>query len=343
MTMDHVTVPTLRIFLPLTLVIVSAYVLIYSPLTYDFSRKLGVSSVRGSGVSSMPSLEQKKNQSFVEETKRLEDFIIKRRMPKCLIIGFAKCGTYALKSFLSLHPNIVSAENETQFFSKFYSKGFDWYRHQMPLSTKHQITLEKTPNYAESRAALKRIRAFNASIKLIVIVRDPVVRLQSSYAHFMSKSKDSEMAVPFEDWCGNDEAIMQRMDLSPHFIDMYSFFRREQILVLSEEDLESDPLKVMQQVETFLGLQHAFAKDSFVFNPNKGFYCFNTSDSKYNEITRHVKMDRETGCFKKNKGRAHPSMNKTFLKHLTQLALPCNKKLFNITHKRFPWTAVEEV
>ncbi|KAK3791064.1 hypothetical protein RRG08_010468 [Elysia crispata] len=212
-------------------------------------------------------------------------------MPKCLIVGFAKCGTYALKSFLSLHPSIVCAENETQFFSRFYHKGFDWYKQQMPLSSEHQITLEKTPSYVESKLALRRIHAFNSSMKLIVIVRNPVIRLQSSYAHFMSKNKNRKMNITFKEWCGDNKSIAQRMDLSSYFVDIYSLFRRDQVLVLSEEDLEVDPLRVMQEVETFIGLNHSFTKGIFVFNFKKGFFCFNTSNSKFRDISSEIKVD----------------------------------------------------
>ncbi|RUS86460.1 hypothetical protein EGW08_005775, partial [Elysia chlorotica] len=262
----------------------------------------------------------------------------KRRLPKCLIVGFAKCGTHALKSFLSLHPSIVCAENETQFFSIFYSKGFDWYRQKMPLSNRHQITLEKTPNYVESRLALQRIHDFNSSMKLIIIVRNPVIRLESSYAHFMSKMKNQIKNLTFKEWCGDNKSIIQRMDLSPYFIDVYSIFRRDQVLVLSEENLEVDPLGVMQEVETFLGLKRAFTAGTFVFNSDKGFFCLNTNSSKFKDVSSIIKADPITGCFNKNKGRSHPNVDRAFLRKLSLLGQPLNEKLFHVTQKRFQWT-----
>ena len=327
--MDFSKFFVLRVITVTTALIALSCILIYSPsTTNNLSHRADVLAVNSGHWKDLSLL-------------KIHNTLIKRRMPKCLIVGFAKCGTYALKSFLSLHPSIVCAENETQFFSRFYHKGFDWYKQQMPLSSEHQITLEKTPSYVESKLALRRIHAFNSSMKLIVIVRNPVIRLQSSYAHFMSKNKNRKMNITFKEWCGDNKSIAQRMDLSSYFVDIYSLFRRDQVLVLSEEDLEVDPLRVMQEVETFIGLNHSFTKGIFVFNFKKGFFCFNTSNSKFRDISSEIKVDPITGCLNKNKGRSHPNVDRIFLKKLSLLALPLKEKLFRVTHKRFHWPKIE--
>ncbi|GFS27353.1 heparan sulfate glucosamine 3-O-sulfotransferase 5 [Elysia marginata] len=308
---------------------------------------MSVSAVKNAPLSSVlntfsqPGFKKWKGRSPLNVINPFENLQLRQRMPKCLIVGFAKCGTYALKSFLSLHPNLICAENETQFFSRFYFKGFAWYKRQMPFSSEHQITVEKTPSYAESKLALQRIHAFNSSIKLIVIVRDPVTRLQSSYAHFLARNKDPKLNFTFREWCGDNESIIHKIDYYSHLVNIYGLFDRDQVLVLSEEDLEADPFGVMQQVARFVGLKTAFTKDVFVFNSRKGFYCINTNNSKYKDVTTHIKTDPITGCLKKSKGRSHPNVDKSFLRHLASIALPHNENLFHIINKRFPWTTVE--
>ena len=107
----------------------------------------------------------------------------KRRLPGCIILGVRKAGTRALLEYMGMHPGIAFATEEIGYFSndKYYKKGLDWYREQMPLSTELQITIEKTPSYYDSKWAAKRIISFNETIKLIVIVRDPVIRAISKY------------------------------------------------------------------------------------------------------------------------------------------------------------------
>ena len=62
-----------------------------------------------------------------------------------------------------------------------YKQGLEWYRQQMPLSLPSQITLEKTPNYLVDWEVPKRVYNFNESIKLILIVREPISRAVSDY------------------------------------------------------------------------------------------------------------------------------------------------------------------
>ncbi|GFS10208.1 heparan sulfate glucosamine 3-O-sulfotransferase 3A1 [Elysia marginata] len=137
------------------------------------------------------------------DTQDTKEPYIRRRLPKALIIGFSKCGTSALRSFLTIHPDIVAPGNEVRFFTDHYSKGLEWYRHQMPKSTANQITIEKTPGYIKTLETLDHIHEFNPKIKLLVIVRNPVTRLQSQYAHHMYKisvSRSNQSIVSFEKW-----------------------------------------------------------------------------------------------------------------------------------------------
>ena len=71
----------------------------------------------------------------------------------------------------------------------------EYYRSRMPESTPDQITIEKTPNYFLHEEAAKRIEHMNSSIKLIVIVREPVTRSVSEYMQFDYNKGRTE---PFE-------------------------------------------------------------------------------------------------------------------------------------------------
>ncbi|GFO34983.1 heparan sulfate glucosamine 3-o-sulfotransferase 5 [Plakobranchus ocellatus] len=263
-----------------------------------------------------------------------------RRFPHALIIGFSKCGTTALRAFLSLHPDIVSPLEEVRFFTLNYTKGLEWYRMQMPPSTEHQITIEKTPFYIMYTEALERIRQFNSSIKLIISVRDPIARLQSQYAHTFRNVRDASAKPTFRSWCHGEAAgehVVRFVDYATHISTVYNLFPRDQVLVLSEEVLETDPLSVMKEAETFLGLRPSFSKHDFVFNQNKGFYCFNMTSPSYPKIIGSVKVNSDTGCIGGEKGRAHPEIDDEFFKHLVQAIRPYNEQLFQLINKRFEW------
>ncbi|VDM75868.1 unnamed protein product [Strongylus vulgaris] len=87
----------------------------------------------------------------------IEDRTETHRLPSALIIGVRKGGTRALLDAMALHPKIRAVRKETHFFDLNFSKGIDWYRSLMPLSTPDQIVVEKTPGYFTSASTPKRI------------------------------------------------------------------------------------------------------------------------------------------------------------------------------------------
>ena len=92
--------------------------------------------------------------------------------------GIRKAGTRALITFLNLHPQIQTAKNEVHFFDdkETFDNGMEWYRKRMPYSFTGQITLEKTPGYFKTREAPERVYKMNATVKILLIVRDPTER-----------------------------------------------------------------------------------------------------------------------------------------------------------------------
>ena len=79
--------------------------------------------------------------------------------------------------------NQQAAKNEVHFFDddSSYEEGLDWYRKKMPYSFAGQITLEKSPAYFVDDRVPARVHEMNSSIKLLLIVRDPVERTVSDY------------------------------------------------------------------------------------------------------------------------------------------------------------------
>jgi len=56
-----------------------------------------------------------------------------------------------------------------------------YWRRQMPVSHDGQLTIEKTPSYLITRDVPRRVKQMSRSVRLIVILRDPVTRALSDY------------------------------------------------------------------------------------------------------------------------------------------------------------------
>lgn len=115
----------------------------------------------------------------------------RRRLPQAIIIGVRKCGTRALLEMLYLHPRVQKAAGEVHFFDRDenYNRGLEWYRSKMPHSYGGQITIEKSPSYFVTPEVPERIRAMNSSIKLLLIVREPVTRAISDYTQLRAHAQ----------------------------------------------------------------------------------------------------------------------------------------------------------
>ncbi|XP_025829977.1 heparan sulfate glucosamine 3-O-sulfotransferase 1 isoform X2 [Agrilus planipennis] len=235
-----------------------------------------------------------------------------RRLPQAIIIGVRKCGTRALLEMLSLHPAIQKAAGEVHFFDRDenYYRGLDWYRMKMPHSYPEQITIEKSPSYFVTPEVPERIRAMNSSIKLLLIVREPVTRAISDYTQLRSHAAT---APSFTFGTSSPQRSFQQLALHsngsineayrPLAISVYhnyihrwlETFPREQILIVNGDLLIEDPLSQIQRIEDFLGLESKISTHNFYFNETKGFFCL-----------RNETSDR---CLRETKGRKHPRVD----------------------------------
>lgn len=259
-----------------------------------------------------------------------------RQLPHAIIIGVRKGGTRALLEMLSLHPKVVKAAQEVHFFdsNKNYARGFDWYRSRMPLSLNSHVTIEKSPAYFTTEKVPERIFGMNASVKLLVIVRDPVIRAVSDYAQVLEGKRRKNKTYPRFESLVVDQATcsvntkykaVSTSVYAKHLERWLLFFPIEQVHVVDGDRLISDPLPEIQMVERFLNLTPQISRDNLYFNSTRGFYCLRSE-------RRHV-----TRCLAGSKGRAHPHVRPAVLEQLRVFFHPYNQKFYQITGRSFTW------
>ncbi|XP_064652163.1 heparan sulfate glucosamine 3-O-sulfotransferase 5-like [Lineus longissimus] len=255
----------------------------------------------------------------------------RRRLPKCIVIGVRKGGTRALLEYINLHPSVKIAHKEPHFFDMNYSMGLKWYRSLMPYSEPNQITIEKTPKYFVWPEAPERVHRMNSSIRLILILRDPVERALSDYLQLNRKELlATDLGNEFEKLAINQVTgkvnyvwnAIQTSLYHKHLINWLKYFPRNQILILDSNVLIENPLPVLQKVESFLGLEPRITDDMFYFNATKGFYC---------------RTEALGGCLGKFKGFPHPSLNPVVIEKLRAFFRPHNQVLYQIAGHDFKW------
>ena len=256
------------------------------------------------------------------------------RAPGVIIIGASKCGTSALRNFLNQHPSIVAKlGGEMQYFRDDFHRGREWLRSIMPPSKPNQITLAKSAGYIYNSNIPERVHTFNSSMKLILILRDPVVRAVSMYGQKVAQAKtDNKSLSSFEDMVLkhgtkniNEESDYIKTGIYSHYIAHWlEYFQRKQLLILDGDMLIKDPFLELRKVEDFLGITQYFTRDRFHFNEEKGFFC--RIDWKGKEI-----------CMGDHKGRKHVEISADLKKKLIDFLKPYDKHLYNITGEMFSW------
>ena len=205
-------------------------------------------------------------------------------------------------------------------------------RKQMPSTIDDQITMEKTPSYFVTKGVPARIYNMSKTVKLLVVVRDPVTRAISDWTQAASKRPNVK---PFEEMAFLDN-ITGLVDTSwgairigvyaKHLERWLKYFPLNQIHFINGERLITDPANELSKVQDFLGLKRVINDKHFYFNSTKGFPCLKKPEGSGNPH-----------CLGKTKGRPHPDVDPKVIKRLRDFYRPFNAKFYQMTGQDFHW------
>jgi hypothetical protein len=85
-------------------------------------------------------------------------------------------------------------------------------------------------------------------------------------------------------------------------------------------------------VEKFLGIDHEITRDNFVYNRERGFFCYRSSHDDTNDF-----LDDVENCLSEGKGRPHPTIDPMVLQKMVDFFKPFNEKFFDLVGRRFNW------
>ena len=209
-----------------------------------------------------------------------------RVLPDFLLIGGQRCGSTSLHRYLSRHPAVGMAfRKEVSFFDVNWTRGESWYRAHFPSALSRQLAQRKsggefiageaTPYYVFHPAVPARVRQLLPDVRLIVLLREPVQRAWSGWQ--LQRELGTE-PLTFEEAIvaeprrleGEERRLMDnpayRSRAHRHYSYVsrgmyadqlerwFTFFPREQVLVLESSELFGRPAETMTRVHTFLGL-----------------------------------------------------------------------------------------
>jgi hypothetical protein len=210
-----------------------------------------------------------------------------RMLPSFLIVGAQRCGTTSMYRTLSEHPAVRKSvlHKGVHYFDLNYGRPVSWYRAHFPLAAGAILatrsagaapqTFESSPYYMFHPLAASRIAADLPGVKLLVLVRDPVERAYSAYAHERARGFEDqpfELALDLEPV--RLDGAAERMAAEPGYLSVshqHHAYRargqyieqlerlaglvgRDAILVVDSGDFFAKPEPVYESVLDFLGL-----------------------------------------------------------------------------------------
>lgn len=199
--------------------------------------------------------------------------------PDLFIVGVAKCGTSSLHDYLNLHPDINMSEPKEphymlkDYFNRFDLKGpgdrerinnyslndsyFELFNDEILINGESSPGYFSLPEYS-----IPKIKEINPSSKIIIILRNPVERVFSSYLH---KYKQGLESFDFDYYIKNyKEIIKSRQDWSfgfSHIEDSYYYLKTklfvdnfDNIKIILFDDLISNRIRILNETFEFLDI-----------------------------------------------------------------------------------------
>lgn len=199
--------------------------------------------------------------------------------PNFFIVGAPKCGTTALYDYLNQHPQIYMSEiKEPKYFGENSSFKTESDYLALYAGAKDEIRLgEASPLYLYSPKVTEALYAFDPQAKIIIMVREPVSLMLSSYSQNRLTGRE-----PSETFAGalehqaatkrsqGDAIYYRRLPLFARHVKRYfERFGRENVHVIVFDDFTGDTATVYRQTLAFLGVDPDFQAQFSVMNARK--------------------------------------------------------------------------
>lgn len=206
-----------------------------------------------------------------------------RMLPDYVIVGAQRAGTTSLYKYLAEHPDVgrVRLGKGVHYFDTNASQPMSWYRSFFPLDADRIPLLsgpkhvgEGAPYYMFHPECPGRIDRALPGVKVIAILRDPIERAHSQWAHETARGFET---LPFEEALHAEEerlagqetlladpaatsfshqhhSYVARGQYAGQVQRLWDVFGEDRVLVLSSTKLFTEPAATFARTLSFLGL-----------------------------------------------------------------------------------------
>lgn len=180
-------------------------------------------------------------------------------LPDFLVIGAMKCGTTSLYHYLRDHPQVyMPAIKAPEFFAEEgnWNRGIEWYRRQFEGAEPGSVAIGEASNvytkYPRYQGVPARIAEHIPRARLVYVVRDPIDRIRS---HYQTRLTEGTERAPIGRAVRENPIYLDYSRYAMQLDRYLDHFPREQLLVITAEDLRGDRLACVREVYEFLGVR----------------------------------------------------------------------------------------
>ena len=205
--------------------------------------------------------------------------------PNLFVVGAPKAGTTTLYHVLVQHNDVFCArEKELHYFSQSHMVGnyyhtkrinnIDSYLSNYKNADNKRYIGDFSPSYMYHMEALESIKRFNPDSKVIIALRNPVMRSLSHYLMDVSKGFQKHALVEILTNPGKyPDYYYQYITLSrysSYVRGCINVFGKNNVLLLFSEKMRQDPTSEFQNLFSFLNLDNT-SQISLDIKSNKSF------------------------------------------------------------------------
>jgi len=261
-------------------------------------------------------------------------------LPNFIVIGAPRCGTTWIHDNLRMHPDIFLPKvKELHFFDNHSDQSIEHYESLFGTWSGQKAVGEITPNYLSGAFSANRhipdlIHRYLPNVRLISVLRNPVERAYSHY--WFNVSQDARnVGLSFEEKLAQRPQILEEGLYADHLTRYLSLFDKNQMLILSYDDLKKNSFDFLRQIYTFLDVDPSFTSGRESLNRNSAYGQGNLARSRLlwhagRALAKIGLVDPAERLRKANRGNAVPPMNPDTRRRLVEFYRPSNARLSSL-------------
>jgi hypothetical protein len=194
--------------------------------------------------------------------------------PSLLVVaGFPRTGTTSIYRNLELHPGFAApVRKELNFFGRANQPLANYkahFSHHQP----GQICVDVSPLYSLDPAVPARLRAAVPQARVVLLVREPVSWIQSTYRQMCSYTPRPPTFAQFV-----EHPVLKHFNPEAPFSFLEGVYRRsiaafgnafgDNLLVIDFAAFEQNPLRILSDIEAFAGAARYFTAETVDVRPH---------------------------------------------------------------------------